>query len=243
MIKKLCNKCGIKKPLSEFYKAKNTKDGLGCWCKDCKRENSRKNKPTPEEYRNRINLTIDRHMVAIAKQRAKKGGIKFNLKPGDIQVPEKCPLLGIPIKRGRGHCCAGSPTLDRINPSRGYIKDNVWVISYRANLIKSNATPEEIIMVGENLKKFIHPTLIVDQTNPFLHIASLLGAPKNSSLHFLITRIQDILAKNQLIELDLAKTKEKLSNAIENLKGTLAEITTKHNTALEPTTTTEPKQK
>jgi len=189
-------------------------------------KNRKRHKLTPEESRKHVDKHINSHMVSIAKQRAKKSGIEFNLKSVDIQVPEKCPLLGIPIKRGRGHCCDGSPTLDRINPTKGYIKNNVWVISYRANLIKSNATPEEIIMVGENLRKFIHPTLIVDQTNPFLHLASLLGAPKNSSLHFLITRIAEILGKNKLIELDIAKTKKKLSNIIENLQETLSEITT-----------------
>jgi predicted GIY-YIG superfamily endonuclease len=33
---KKCTKCGEIKPVSEFTKNKNTKDGLHCWCKACK---------------------------------------------------------------------------------------------------------------------------------------------------------------------------------------------------------------
>ena len=34
---KRCAKCGIEKPTSEFRKDRKSKDGLGCWCKDCDR--------------------------------------------------------------------------------------------------------------------------------------------------------------------------------------------------------------
>ncbi len=38
---KRCTKCGIVKPLDEFTKAKNRKDGYYCYCKTCSRENAR----------------------------------------------------------------------------------------------------------------------------------------------------------------------------------------------------------
>jgi len=34
--------------------------------------------------------------------------------------------------------------LDRIDNNKGYIKDNVWVISRKANTIKNNASLEEL---------------------------------------------------------------------------------------------------
>lgn len=37
-----------------------------------------------------------------------------------------------------------SPSLDRRDPSLGYVKGNVGVISDRANLLKSNMTLEEL---------------------------------------------------------------------------------------------------
>ena len=37
-----------------------------------------------------------------------------------------------------------SPSLDRIDPNKGYVKGNVQVISRLANIMKSNASPEEL---------------------------------------------------------------------------------------------------
>jgi hypothetical protein len=86
-----------------------------------------------------------------AKDRAKKQGLPFDLAYTDIIIPDVCPLLNIPIKQTRGSFCDNSPTLDRIIPALGYTKKNVWVISNLANRIKTNATPEQIITVGQNL--------------------------------------------------------------------------------------------
>ena len=38
---KKCTKCGVEKPLSEFYKRKNTKDLVDSWCKPCCRQSSK----------------------------------------------------------------------------------------------------------------------------------------------------------------------------------------------------------
>jgi hypothetical protein len=38
--------------------------------------------------------------------------------------------------------------VDRIDPNRGYIADNIWVISWKANRMKSNATLEELKLLG-----------------------------------------------------------------------------------------------
>jgi hypothetical protein len=37
-----------------------------------------------------------------------------------------------------------SPSIDRKDNTKGYTKDNVWVISQLANQMKSNATPEQL---------------------------------------------------------------------------------------------------
>lgn len=51
---KVCTKCGVEKPLTEFGKNKNSKDGMQNWCKKCKREykynkNSRKMRLKPKD--------------------------------------------------------------------------------------------------------------------------------------------------------------------------------------------------
>lgn len=94
--------------------------------------------------------TPKKAMVYMAKHRAKKAGIPFNICADDFEIPEVCPLLGIPLIRGIGSMTMNSPELDRIIPSLGYVKGNVWVISRRANTIKSDATIEEIRLLVAN---------------------------------------------------------------------------------------------
>ena len=48
---KKCSKCGEWKPFSEFYKKKNTKDGLRSECKICRKEYYENNKDQIKEYR------------------------------------------------------------------------------------------------------------------------------------------------------------------------------------------------
>jgi hypothetical protein len=90
-------------------------------------------------------------MIDRSKSRAKKKGFEHNIDIDDVVIPEYCPLLGIKLHKGDGKCCANSPTLDRIDNSKGYVKGNVWVISYRANTIKSDATIEELRQIATRL--------------------------------------------------------------------------------------------
>lgn len=83
-------------------------------------------------------------MHRAAKVRAYRDGTPFDLRPSDIEIPDHCPVLGIPLVVGRGRIGLDSPTLDRINPSLGYVVGNVMVISNRANRLKSNASVAEL---------------------------------------------------------------------------------------------------
>lgn len=84
------------------------------------------------------------HLVRLAAQRAKRRSLPFQLKTEDIEVPELCPVLGIPLKVQDGTLSANSPTLDRLHPELGYVPGNVVVVSYKANRIKNNATVVEL---------------------------------------------------------------------------------------------------
>ena len=76
--------------------------------------------------------------------RARKRGIPHNLKLSDVVIPEKCPVLGIPLFPGKKFQCDNSPSVDRIDNSKGYTKENIVIVSWRVNNIKSNATVEEL---------------------------------------------------------------------------------------------------
>lgn len=97
----------------------------------------------------------ENRMLNRARARAKANGIDFNLDIEDINIPTHCPLLGIElyIAEGLKSVKDHSASLDRINSAKGYVKGNVWVISHRANTMKSNATLAEMEMLASNWRK------------------------------------------------------------------------------------------
>ena len=94
-----------------------------------------------------------RYLFQVARLRAKRKGIEFSIELTDVHVPEKCPVLGIPLflkERTKSNAVnPNSPSLDRIDPNKGYVKGNIQVISWRANNIKRDATPEELRLVAD----------------------------------------------------------------------------------------------
>jgi hypothetical protein len=89
------------------------------------------------------------HLLRQARQRAAKLGIDFDLTLADIVVPERCPALGVELSVGKRHARPHSPSLDRIDPSLGYVRGNVVVVSHRANSIKNDASIDELKRVLE----------------------------------------------------------------------------------------------
>lgn len=83
-------------------------------------------------------------LLYLCRARAKRKGIPFSISIEDVNIPDVCPVLGIPISVGDGKHHDGSPTIDRIDNDRGYVKDNVMVISFRANSLKRNASLDEM---------------------------------------------------------------------------------------------------
>lgn len=124
------------KSSQEKYRAKNL---------DKLRENAR------VKAKEKRDTDIVGHMLLRSKERAKLKGYKFTLCREDVVIPSHCPILGIKLQR---NCHRDyTPTLDRIDNSRGYEPDNICVISGRANRIKSDATLEELKAIVGYLEK------------------------------------------------------------------------------------------
>lgn len=88
------------------------------------------------------------YLLTVARHRAKLRNIEFSLEKDDFTVPKYCPILGIEIQFSSGKGNGGqfnSPSLDRIDNNKGYIKGNVQVISHLANSMKSTATKEQLL--------------------------------------------------------------------------------------------------
>lgn len=137
--------CGIKKVIRDDAVNRGQ---ISCGCQRGVNLKTHGRAHTPEAY-----------MLDRSKSRARKKGFEHTITIDDIVIPDKCPLLGIPLFPGQGGVCPNSPTLDRIDSSKGYIKDNVWVISYKANTIKNNATLSELEAITTNLRSKIEGRL------------------------------------------------------------------------------------
>lgn len=165
MKKKSCTKCGLEKDLkNDFHRDTRSKDGRQGMCKVCHNaqssewyknntEQARQSdragyKKDPERVHKRHRIWCsnnpEKALVEGAVRRAKKKGCECTITHTDVVIPELCPVLGIPLIRGQGKLSNNSPTLDRLNNSKGYTKENVRVISWRANNIKGDATVDEL---------------------------------------------------------------------------------------------------
>ena len=137
-----CNICKEHRPQTDFYKVKRAKkDILGVprisRCRQC-------------EIQKYMELDPRQKMVYAALNRARIGGLECTITKDDIVIPEACPVLKIPLvarigagRSNRDHV-ENSPSLDRIDNSKGYVPSNIAVISMRGNMIKNNATLAEL---------------------------------------------------------------------------------------------------
>ena len=138
-----CGSCGYKRKYTSY----SIKSAEGWYavdgtrrqhtCKDCNREACAK-------ARRRKWLE---YKLAEIKAKCLRDNIEFNLFIDDLDVPNFCPALGIPLGRRKGYS-DHTPSFDRINPLRGYTKDNVVIVSWRANRAKSNLSPTELLALA-----------------------------------------------------------------------------------------------
>lgn len=74
---------------------------------------------------------------------------------GELEFPSHCPVLGIELDYFAERTQENSPSFDRVDSSKGYVKGNVIVCSWRANRIKNDGTAEEHRKIYEFLSKYI----------------------------------------------------------------------------------------
>jgi hypothetical protein len=78
------------------------------------------------------------------RAKAKKQNLDFDIDALDLALPDVCPIFGIPLIKSTGRLSNNSPSVDRIDPLKGYVKGNVVVVSNKANSIKRDATVCEL---------------------------------------------------------------------------------------------------
>lgn len=114
-----------------------------------------------EEYRKadqekRKKYRLDNYpklMLIYSERNARLASVPFNLTAEDVIVPDVCPVFGTKFSyESKRNDRDLSPSIDRIIPEKGYVKGNVWIISFRANRIKSDATLDELRMIVKALE-------------------------------------------------------------------------------------------
>jgi len=100
-------------------------------------------------------------MLSNARSRAKKFNVPLSITLDYVRslvgkntsFVSHCPVLGLSLEwsaqrqEGKNTTLPNSPTLDRIVPELGYVENNVRIISHRANMLKNNASLQELHLV------------------------------------------------------------------------------------------------
>lgn len=142
-----CRCCKISKPLSDFTTNKYSKHGFDYECKECKNSLAKTIRQSSEGRK--------RELVNRCKATSKRKNLPFDLTVDDIILVDICPILGIRIDYKLDKKSDHSPSIDRLIPELGYVKENIAIISERANRIKNDATVDEIRKLLDYLEKVI----------------------------------------------------------------------------------------
>ena len=168
---KVCSKCNKHQPLSEFYKDKTRPTGLSYDCKSCYKEYYANKCPFKKWFDGK-------------KGRAKRDGIEYSIKPEDIpgvkirevitiskypnqyrktykswegeEYPKVCSKWGIELNWNMtGISQYNSPSLDRKNPTKGYIPGNARLVCQSYNMAKGNCPPDEWDVIEKKIGRSI----------------------------------------------------------------------------------------
>jgi hypothetical protein len=143
-----CDRCHEHLPANKFSYIKKENPSLGrrTICKACssvRAEKERERRKSNWKYKPAL------AMLNNSKQRAKAAGILHSITIDDIIIPDVCPILGIKLEVGDRKNHNNAPSIDRVDNTKGYTKDNIMIVSCRANMLKKDATIDELIQMGK----------------------------------------------------------------------------------------------
>jgi len=104
-------------------------------------------------YENRIE-TWAYQISSNIRHRARKSGIEASITAEFLTsiATTHCPIFGVELiyrNLRQGRRSPNSASVDRIDPTRGYVEGNMCIISSRANRIKNDATAAELRQIAD----------------------------------------------------------------------------------------------
>lgn len=158
--RKMCAGCGTVKLLSDFYKNQpSIGGGYRTKCKECykARSSAWREKPgsktktsaTFVAYRRSHRAKI---LLTLAKHRASLKGLEYSLDQYEEEIQSVidagvCQVTGLPLNLDGGKTW-DSPSLDRIDSTKGYARENVRIVLYCVNVMANLWGPNKIIKIA-----------------------------------------------------------------------------------------------
>lgn len=162
-----CLNCGKKWKVATHNNRINVRTRKHLFCSECcsiltRSDKQRIMKQKVEGYKDKVYKEkrkdrlkhIQHYLWAKAKQRALKHNLEFNIEESDIIIPKICPILEVPLEWGTKGNYEYTPSIDRIDNEKGYIKGNVMIISKKANSMKNSATIHELKTFCKNILRY-----------------------------------------------------------------------------------------
>lgn len=151
------NGCDKLKHNFEFQNDKRNKDGLFYICKNCQRKYNRKYSHNQKVYQKYVNTLKGRAYKSFwgLKTRCKKNNIEFNLTKEWFytKLKNNCEVSGLSFdfkfNGKRGPSNPYTPSVDRINPLKGYTTENCRMVLTGVNGLKFNGTDEDLFKIAE----------------------------------------------------------------------------------------------
>ena len=165
---KTCNRCKEEKLLSEFSLNNSAKDRLQYKCRACdlnyqtqrRAENKDEFLEYSRKYQRNRRLNFDyrlQMLINASKQRAKLNNREHDIDVEAIKsiypVDGCCPIFGIKLEFNEAGFRDNSPSIDRIDSTKGYTRDNIQIISWKANRIKGASSLQDLEMMVAYLKQ------------------------------------------------------------------------------------------
>ena len=139
-----CKSCNTEKPSYQFD-WRSDRQEYRSTCKDCRKIQQR-----VRYHTYKVNSPF-KHRAVKLKAKCKHESIKYDITSEYFMSiwTGKCPVFKKRIAFNKHRNFEFHAELDRINPDKGYTKGNVVWLSRKANRIKNNANPKELIALAE----------------------------------------------------------------------------------------------